>query len=274
MFSQVQQVLDELAPLVESVGVNATLLDAIDGIVTVSLAKSDAQANPDMQRLRGFIEREILDEVPVAKQVQFEGQESAASPPREPRATPPAPAGVQIDVVEPDETVDTCIFTLDQIVGPATSVLFESSEDAEAWPLMRQLLEVDGVSALLVQDKMIIVTRLERTWSSLVPACTAVIHSHFSGMVSSDLKSRVQSVLDAEINPAVASHGGFIELLEVKGTEVYVHMGGGCQGCGQAALTLKHGVQTSIMEAVPEITAVYDTTDHAAGSNPYYRGTF
>ena len=181
---------------------------------------------------------------------------------------------MQIDVVEPDETVDTCIFTLDQIVGPATSVLFESSEDAEAWPLMRQLLEVDGVSALLVQDKMIIVTRLERTWSSLVPACTAVIHSHFSGMVSSDLKSRVQSVLDAEINPAVASHGGFIELLEVKGTEVYVHMGGGCQGCGQAAVDIETWCADIHNGSVPEITAVYDTTDHAAGSNPYYRGTF
>ena len=93
-------------------------------------------------------------------------------------------------------------------------------------------------------------------------------------MAPSDLKARVQTVLDTDINPAVASHGGYIELLEVKGTEVYVHMGGGCQGCGQAALTLKNGVQTSIMEAVPEVTAVFDTTDHAAGSNPYYRGTF
>lgn len=274
MFSQVQQVLDELAPLIESVGVNATLLDAIDGVVTVALAKADAQANPDMQRLRGFIEREILDEVPVAKQVQFDGQEAAAKSAAIVKPKPAAPAGVQVDVVEPDETVDTCIFTLDQVVGPATSVLFESAEDAEAWPLMRQLLEVDGASALLVQDKMIIVTRAQREWSTLVPACTAVIHAHFSGMAPSDLKARVQTVLDTDINPAVASHGGYIELLEVKGTEVYVHMGGGCQGCGQAALTLKNGVQTSIMEAVPEVTAVFDTTDHAAGSNPYYRGTF
>jgi len=274
LFSQVQQVLDELAPLIESVGVNATLSDAIDGIVTVSLAKSDAQANPDMQRLRGFIEREILDEIPVAKQVQFEGQEASATPSAV--ATPkPAPrSGVQVDVVEPDESVDTCIFTLDHVVGPATSVLFESTEDTEAWPLMRQLLEVDGVAALLVQDKMIIVTRSAREWSSLTPACVAVIQAHFTGMAPSDLKARVQTVLDTDINPAVASHGGHIELLEVKGTEVYVHMGGGCQGCGQAAMTLKHGVQTSIMEAVPEVTAVYDTTDHAAGSNPFYRGTF
>ena len=101
-----------------------------------------------------------------------------------------------------------------------------------------------------------------------------MIQQHFGGAAPDGIRERIQQVLDTDINPAVAMHGGHIELLDVKGTEVFVHMGGGCQGCGQAALTLKHGVQTSIIEAVPEITAVYDTTDHAAGTNPFYRGTY
>lgn len=271
MFSQVQLVLDELKPLIESVGVDASLTDAIDGIVTVSLSKSDTQANPDMTRLKGFIEREILDEVPVAKQVLFEG--TLVKPEVVERVTKPT-GQVNIHVVQPDESVDACIFTLDQIVGPATTVLFETTDDAEAWPLMRALIALDEVSALMVQDKMIIVTRSTTTWATLVPLCTDIIRSHFGESVPDDLRERVQQVLDTDINPAVSAHGGNIELLEVKGTEVFVHMGGGCQGCGQAALTLKHGVQTSIMEAVPEITAVFDTTDHAAGSNPFYRGTY
>jgi Fe-S cluster biogenesis protein NfuA len=271
VFSQVQQVLDELTPLIESVGVEATLIDAIDGVVTVALAKSDVQANPDMQRLRGFIEREIMDEVPVAKQVVFQGELAEpvqAAVPAKPRS------GIKIDIVQPDESVDTCIVTLDQVVGPATTVMFENETDAEDWPLMRELIVLEGVDALMVQDKMIIITRVEKTWAELVPVCAEVIRRHFGDQVPNDLRERVQRVLDADINPAVSAHGGNIELLDIKGTEVFVHMGGGCQGCGQAALTLKHGVQTSIIEAVPEVTAVYDTTDHAAGTNPFYRGTY
>jgi len=82
----------------------------------------------------------------------------------------------------------------------------------------------------------------------------------------------VQEVLDHQINPAVASHGGHVTLLDVEGDTAYVSFGGGCQGCGMADVTLKQGVETTIKEAVPEIHRVLDTTDHAAGENPYYRG--
>ena len=82
---------------------------------------------------------------------------------------------------------------------------------------------------------------------------------------------KVQELIDTRINPSVAAHGGNIQLLDVTEDSVYVHMGGGCQGCGQAAATLKQGVQTMIQEEFPEIVNVIDTTDHAAGSNPYYQ---
>ena len=82
---------------------------------------------------------------------------------------------------------------------------------------------------------------------------------------------KIQELIDTRINPSVASHGGNIQLLDVTEDSVYVHMGGGCQGCGQAAATLKQGVQTMIQEEFPEIVNVVDTTDHAAGTNPYYQ---
>ncbi len=82
---------------------------------------------------------------------------------------------------------------------------------------------------------------------------------------------RVQEVLDAQINPTVAMHGGFVSLLDVKGDAAYIALGGGCQGCGMADVTLKQGIEVMIREAVPEIHEVYDTTDHAAGTNPYYQ---
>ena len=82
---------------------------------------------------------------------------------------------------------------------------------------------------------------------------------------------KVQELIDTRINPSVAAHGGNIQLLDVTEDSVYVHMGGGCQGCGQASATLKQGVQTMIQEEFPEIVNVIDTTDHAAGTNPYYQ---
>ena len=82
---------------------------------------------------------------------------------------------------------------------------------------------------------------------------------------------KIQELIDTRINPSVASHGGNIQLLDVTEDSVYVHMGGGCQGCGQAAATLKQGVQAMIQEEFPEIVNVIDTTDHAAGTNPYYQ---
>jgi Fe/S biogenesis protein NfuA len=81
----------------------------------------------------------------------------------------------------------------------------------------------------------------------------------------------VQKVLDEQINPAVASHGGFVELLEVKDDTAYVQLGGGCQGCGMADVTLKQGIEALIREAIPRIRRVLDATDHASGTNPYYR---
>ncbi|HEY2953759.1 MAG TPA: iron-sulfur cluster assembly accessory protein [Candidatus Eisenbacteria bacterium] len=81
----------------------------------------------------------------------------------------------------------------------------------------------------------------------------------------------VQKVLDDEINPAVASHGGHVALLEVKDDVAYIQLGGGCQGCGMVDVTLKQGIEVRIREAVPSIREIVDTTDHAGGKNPYYQ---
>ncbi|HIE64702.1 MAG: NifU family protein [Nitrospira sp.] len=80
----------------------------------------------------------------------------------------------------------------------------------------------------------------------------------------------VQKVLDEEINPAIASHGGMISLVDVKENIAYIQLGGGCQGCGMADVTLKQGVVVAIKKAIPEIQEVLDVTDHAGGENPYF----
>lgn len=84
------------------------------------------------------------------------------------------------------------------------------------------------------------------------------------------LERRLQALLDDEINPGIAAHGGVIELVEVKEGIAYLHMGGGCQGCGSAAATLAQGVEVRVRELFPEITGVVDITVHSQGQNPYY----
>jgi Fe-S cluster biogenesis protein NfuA len=81
----------------------------------------------------------------------------------------------------------------------------------------------------------------------------------------------IKQVLDEEINPSVASHGGHIALVDVQGDTVFIRLEGGCQGCGMADVTLKQGVEVAIKKAVPSINAVLDSTDHAGGDNPYFQ---
>ena len=89
--------------------------------------------------------------------------------------------------------------------------------------------------------------------------------------MSDELMTKVQELIDSTINPAVAGHGGFVQLLDVKEKKVYIQMGGGCQGCGAADVTLKAGIERLIKEELPEVEEVLDTTDHASGENPYYQ---
>jgi Fe/S biogenesis protein NfuA len=88
--------------------------------------------------------------------------------------------------------------------------------------------------------------------------------------LSGDVAQRVLQVLDSQINPSIASHGGHAELVAVEEDVAYLRLSGGCQGCGMASVTLSQGIEVVIKESVPEITRVVDVTDHASGANPYF----
>ncbi len=89
------------------------------------------------------------------------------------------------------------------------------------------------------------------------------------GEPTGPIADRVRDVLESQVNPAIAAHGGMISLVDVEDTDVYVEMSGGCQGCALSRMTLRQGVERMLREAVPELTAVHDVTDHSSGANPY-----
>lgn len=84
------------------------------------------------------------------------------------------------------------------------------------------------------------------------------------------IANKVQLLVDEQINPGVAGHGGWVLLLDVKDDTAFIEMGGGCRGCAISQMTLKDGIERIITEEVPEIVRVLDTTDHSDGENPYY----
>ncbi len=88
--------------------------------------------------------------------------------------------------------------------------------------------------------------------------------------ISGDVAQRIVQVLEEQINPAIAAHGGRAELVAVEEPVAYLRLGGGCQGCGLATVTLSQGIEVAILDVVPEITQVVDVTDHASGTNPYF----
>lgn len=92
-----------------------------------------------------------------------------------------------------------------------------------------------------------------------------------AGDLEGPLVDRVQQVLQEQVNPAIASHGGGAELVSIDGTIAYLRLFGGCQGCGLAQVTLKQGIERIILESIPELSQVVDVTDHASGEDPYYQ---
>ena len=190
----------------------------------------------------------------------------------------------EIRIMAEPLTNTSCRFTVDRPVYPDAAFYFPNQEKAQGSPLAQRLFAIEGVISVLISHNEITVNKggLEE-WQVLGRQIGAAIREHVQSgdpAVSEELlesippadeiRSKVAEVLQNEINPAVASHGGFVQLIDVRDNNVFIQMGGGCQGCGMASQTLKYGVETAIRQAVPEVGGIFDTTDHAAGRNPYY----
>ena len=87
----------------------------------------------------------------------------------------------------------------------------------------------------------------------------------------SPLGERIKYIIDSEINPSLASHGGFVTLVDIVDNKVILRFGGGCHGCGQADLTLKEGVEKTLLSRLPELKGIRDVTDHSDSTNAYFK---
>ena len=172
-------------------------------------------------------------------------------------------------------------FILDAPIQGRPSVRFEAAGDA---PLARALFALDGVVRVEVGGATIWVKKnAEADWATLKPAIADAIRKLLDetdaplGQDGRDettpdqaLLEAVETLLNQQVNPAVAAHGGHISVDKVEGSAVYLRMSGGCQGCAASAATLREGVERMLRAALPQIGKIVDVTDHAAGDNPFY----
>ncbi len=181
-----------------------------------------------------------------------------------------------------------CRFIVERAVLPKGFARFRDPDRAKGSPLVERLFAIDGVMGVMVQENEITVThRLPVDWRITGPLVGAAIRTHLetgqpavseealkSAPEEDVLRQKVQKFLDENINPAVASHGGFISLLDVRDKDLFIQMGGGCQGCGMANVTLREGVETAIRQNFPEVGKILDITDHTSGETPYYTNRY
>jgi Fe-S cluster biogenesis protein NfuA len=168
-------------------------------------------------------------------------------------------------------------------IGAAT---FSRTAEAQDSLLVRRLFEIENITRFQLIGHLLVVTKTgEQDWQEIIRRVEAVLEAYLvSGLALSQeqvedrmmlmgrgTKEKIQYLLAHKINPGVAAHAGFVELVDVKDNNAYIRLGGGCQGCGAADFTLRQGIEAIIRKEVPEILQVLDVTDHAAGMKPYYR---
>lgn len=189
---------------------------------------------------------------------------------------------------EPSRDNEQCKFMVNRPLFEGYSWLFSSFEEAAGSPLAESVFSIESVATLLVHDSTAVVTKTGAKgvsdWEALarevgdslrrtLEAGTDLVSKDIVAKIPSEqvVREEIQKVIDTEVNPGVAGHGGKITLTAIAGNTVTILMGGGCQGCSAADLTLKQGIHGAFRKAVPYVGAIYDETDHAGGLNPYYR---
>lgn len=186
-------------------------------------------------------------------------------------------------LAEPQMDPGVCNFIIDRVVHDGL-VNCTNGDMAKGSPLLEGLFSVDGVDRIMIAGASITVGKSGGgDWGDMAGKIGTVIREKIEAggaLISEDfdkeqptnkeLWAKVQDVIDAEINPGLASHGGGVVIRDVKGTVLFLTMSGGCQGCASAAQTLSYGIKQILTEKVSEVTEIVDVTDHMAGDNPYY----
>ena len=183
-----------------------------------------------------------------------------------------------------------CKFVVSEPVLAGGVRRFAGAAEATGSPLAEAIFAIPGlgVSELIVSGNLVTVVKQAPTpWQAVGKAIGGAIRAAMASdvppvapsprpasAVSDDaLYEQVTKVFEEQVNPMVARHGGRVELIDVQDAVVMLRMGGGCQGCGMADVTLRQGIEGMLSQLVPDVRGIVDITDHTTGSNPYFQAS-
>ena len=194
-----------------------------------------------------------------------------------------APSEIRITAEPVDQ--DRCKFVVDRQLFAGLR-RFASLEEAAGSPLAEALLAIPGITELIVSGDLVTVVKdAPAPWQVLGKSVGAAIRQALSAdapavaerastgaarLSDDELYERVNDLFEQQVNPMVARHGGRVELIDVQDAVVLLRMGGGCQGCGMASVTLRQGIEGILHQSLPEVQGIVDITDHTSGANPYF----
>lgn len=208
---------------------------------------------------------------------------------REPQDRPPRLADQPVSIRTESSLADpdTCKFIVSRTFHPGGPFFFGNKERAVGSPLGEQLFVLPGVANVLIADSVVTIFKEPTaSWSVLkadigkairtqlrtgVPAILEMnVHTGTQGRSDAELTTAVQELLDKEVNRSIANHGGKISIVEVRQGKLFITMSGGCQGYASSQVTLRQGFEVMLKRVAPEIDEIVDTTNHAAGKQPFY----
>jgi Fe-S cluster biogenesis protein NfuA len=201
----------------------------------------------------------------------------------------------QVEIGITAEPVDNhrCKFVVSQPLHAAGVRRFASADEAKGSPLAEAIFAIPagGVTEVIVSGNIVTVVKDNpASWQAVGKAVGAAIRAAAAsgappvaakaapppgaGAVDDDaLYEQVARVFEEQVNPMVARHGGRVELIDVQDAVVMLRMGGGCQGCGMADVTLRQGIEGMLAQLVPDVRGIVDITDHTTGANPYFQAS-
>lgn len=199
----------------------------------------------------------------------------------------------------PFDDPSLCRFTMAGVELTSSEIVFRTSPSDDFF--IQDLFGLDGICEVTVDKNYIICKKTsEITWPTLgktignllriayknqrlkVPSKYFSTHQQSeqpmsSGFVEnedfikSDIGKKIQEIIELQIQPSLGAHGGSVKLLDLNDGKLLVTFSGGCQGCSQASVTVKEGIQRIIVSKFDEVSEVIDVTDHGLGTNPYFK---
>jgi Fe-S cluster biogenesis protein NfuA len=187
-----------------------------------------------------------------------------------------------------------CKFMVSEPVFAGGVRRFTTADEAAGSPLAEAIFAIAGLGAseLIVSGNIVTVVKQNPApWQAMGTAVGNAIRSALAAgvpavaaaqktpaaagaAVSDDaLYEQVAKLFEEQVNPMVARHGGRVELIDVQDAVVMLRMGGGCQGCGMADVTLRQGIEGMLAQFVPAVRGIVDITDHQSGANPYFQAS-